>query len=219
LKLFSKDAWNAKMYHFGEEDSNTFSVNTILARMQKEPICLETKKELLAVYLRQNALSTLSALPPEFFFYDVGDKEKLPELLPSIRGLSENESLIYEKVLHDAGKKTKPKRRPRLTRPFSKDESCEKIKRMSDLPSFFGRKKEIVLATRQVESKGPTVISISQAIQNNEHSVNLNYSFPIKKTKKDSLEQTLSSNLSKLLSDISFDSCDNILSSGTSEFY
>src|SRR5690242_18966984 len=98
--------------------------------MQKEPICLETKKELLASYLRQNALSTLSALPPEFYFHDAGEKEKLPELLPSIRGLSDHHSLIYGRVSNDAGRRMKPKKEPRLTRPYSNVESGEKIKRM-----------------------------------------------------------------------------------------
>ena len=132
------------MYQINDDgEQEILLVNKFLDRLQDEPVCFETKKELMAAYLRQNALTTLSALPTEAFLCETpfNDDEKCPELLPSVRGLSEKESLVYKKVFVDRKKCRRNNDDARLTKPLSIRNDAAGIKRMGDLPSFLCRKR------------------------------------------------------------------------------
>jgi hypothetical protein len=198
-----------------EDEQEMLLMNRILDRLQEEPVCYETKKDLMANYLRQNALTTLSALPPEAFFCgNFNEEKRCPELLPSLRGLSEKESLVYKKVFVERKKSGRIEKR--LTKRLNCREDIARIKRMGDLPNFLCRKREFSVPHENKDDNVYIVISLP----NGEADCTNIKSQPVAGMVKNQVDHTpMNSDLSNVLGNISIDSCDNHLSSASSEFY
>lgn len=211
-------------------DTEYVEVNCLLQRLSEEPVCGETKRELLVSYLRENALAALRSLPNEAFLNNTENIDEELELLASIKGLSEKESALYAQKPYK-GKGCKGSRKRTEERVSLR---MNGVKRMADLPSFLPPKNINQTPIQQVQSIAkagtensiqvePTVTKVG-AIESSELRQETKQKSKVVVKREETIPgkavpRITDDNLLEMLSQISADSCHNELSSASSEFF
>ena len=207
-----------------ESSSSEFSevVNVVLDRLTAEPVCRETKQELLATYLRENAMATLRSLPTHAFLRnDADEEEEKFALLGSIRGLSEKESIaLYNNC-------TPQQRKVRGRRGVVKDHrlslKMNGARRMDELPKFIkGKNCEKVHLIRDdiaMIRDDTSVISDEKIAPSNLVVEKEEKDAKVAERRQHDADRRADGDVMNLLSQVSIDSCLNELSSASSEFF
>lgn len=212
-----------------EEELPLDLVNKVLSKLTEEPVCEETKKELLVSYLRQNALAALRSLPNDAFLSPSSRDEEVEVegLMPSVKGLSEKESVLYNNNCRRKGR-GEGNKRGRMSLRLSG------AKRMADLPNFISSPQTTIQTTiqslNQITTQNQLEIGnriVSPMLRNTEKKAQLNEAHlheerennNRKQKRQQEKESKRIDSVWEMLSQISVDSCQNELSSASSEFF